>query len=181
MKNITATNNRRTDSETHDFYATDPKAMEMLLAVETFSDTVWECAVGQGHLADVLKRKGYKVRASDLIDRGYANTEIIDFLSQCDTWEGDIITNPPYKYAKDFVETSMQLTSGKVAMFLKLTFLESKGRKELFEKYPPKVVYVFRGRIECGKNGVFVGRSAVAYAWFIWEREFKGEPIIRWL
>jgi hypothetical protein len=68
---------------------------------------------------------------------------------------------------------------GKVAMFLKLTFLESKKRKELFEKYPPKVVYVSCSRIECAKNGEFKGTSAVAYAWFVWEKGFKGDPIIK--
>ena len=63
-------------------------------------------------------------------------------------------------------------------MFLKLTFLESKSRKELFEKYPPKKIWVFSERIQCAKNGDFEGMkqgggSAVAYAWFIWEKGFK--------
>ena len=34
----------------------------------------------------------------------------------------------------------------------------------------------------CGKNGV-IDRSnnAVAYAWFIWEKGFHGDPIIKWI
>ena len=75
----------------------------------------------------------------------------------------------------------------KVAMFLKLTFLESKARKKLFEKYPPKVLYVSSSRLQCAKNGDFekykqagVG-TAVAYGWFVWEKGFKGEPVIRWI
>lgn len=71
-------------------------------------------------------------------------------------------------------------------MFLKLTFLEGKGRKELFEKYPPKVVYVSRSRILCAKNGDFqrmrdTGGSAVAYAWFVWEKGYQGDTIIKWI
>ena len=100
----------------------------------------------------------------------------------------DIITNPPYKYAKEFVKHALDTSSigTKVAMFLKLTFLESKSRKELFEKYPPKVVYVSSSRLQCARNGDFTEYSkgvgtAVAYAWFVWEKGYTGEPIIRWI
>lgn len=70
----------------------------------------------------------------------------------------------------------------KVAMFLKLTFLEGKARKQLFQKYPPKTIYVFSSRVCCGKNGVFDRKNnAVAYAWFVWEKGFQGDPIVRWV
>ena len=98
----------------------------------------------------------------------------------------DIITNPPYKYAKEFVEHALDIVDdgNKVAMFLKLTFLESKSRRTLFEKYPPKRIWVFRERVRCAKNGDFQqGRNstAVSYAWFVWEKGFKGNPIIHWI
>ena len=96
----------------------------------------------------------------------------------------DIITNPPYKYAKEFVEKAMEVSQdgSKIAMFLKLQFLEGKARRELFKKYPPKTVYVSSKRIKCAKNGDFdsISSSAVAYAWFVWEKGFKGDPIIKW-
>lgn len=60
-------------------------------------------------------------------------------------------------------------------MFLKLTFLEGKARKELFKKYPPKVVYVSSSRLKCALIGDFnnTGSSAAAYAWFVWEKDIK--------
>ena len=35
---------------------------------------------------------------------------------------------------------------------------------------------------KCGKNGDFEDgdSSAIAFAWFIWEKGFKGEPTIKW-
>lgn len=66
-------------------------------------------------------------------------------------------------------------------MFLKLTFLEGKSRKQMFLQNPPTRVYVFSSRIQCGKNGVFTGSSAVAYAWFIWEKGIRNKPIIEWI
>ena len=40
---------------------------ELLLSVETFNNEIWECAVGGGHMAQVLKENGYTVLSSDLI------------------------------------------------------------------------------------------------------------------
>ena len=188
-----ASNHSESERQIDDYYATEPKAIELLLQQETFSPYVWECACGGGHLSKVLCEKGYKVKSSDIVNRGYENTEIIDFLKVTkkdidSDFSRDIITNPPYKYAKEFVEHALDISmeSTKVAMFLKLTFLESKKRRELFEKYPPKVIYVSSSRLQCAKNGDFntyskgVG-TAVAYGWFVWEKGFTGDPIVKWI
>ena len=185
-KTLGASNHCNHERQVDDYYATDPIAVEILLKNETFKHEVWECACGEGHIAKVLEQHGYDVSATDLIYRGYGEKESYDFL-KCDETniDEDIITNPPYKYAKEFVEKAMDVVAPgrKVAMFLKLTFLEGKERKKMFQKYPPKVIYVFSGRVKCAMNGNFntSGSSAVCYAWFIWEKGFKGEPVIRWV
>lgn len=71
----------------------------------------------------------------------------------------------------------------KVCMFLKLTFLEGKDRKEMFKKYPPKTVYVSSSRIKCALGGDFdsIGSSASAYAWFVWQKGYKGDTVIKWI
>ena len=187
-----ASNHTDKERENNDYYATEPKALELLLELETFSPYVWECACGEGHLSEVLKSHGYKVKSSDIINRGYPGAEVLDFLKVKkedikQDFSRDIITNPPYKYAKEFVEHALDISmdSTKVAMFLKVQFLEGKARKELFEKYPPKKIYVSSSRLLCAKNGEFQkmrdgGGSAVAYAWFIWEKGFKGDTVVRW-
>lgn len=177
-----------------DFYASEPKTVDKLCEVETFSPVVWECACGAGHMSEALKRNGYGVISSDIVDRGCPDTRIIDFLQYGnlafrDQTHVDIITNPPYKYAKEFVETALHTVAvgHKVAMLLKLTFLESKSRRELFAKFPPKCVWVFSERVQCAKNGDFekykkagVG-TAVAYAWFVWVKGYHGDTIVKWL
>ena len=189
-KTLGASNHTEGEREKNDYYATEPKAVEILLRHETFYPYVWECACGEGHISEVLKAHGYKVKSSDIINRGYEGTEVVDFLNvkksdiDCD-YSRDIITNPPYKYAKEFVEQALDISSDttKIAMFLKLTFLEGKARKKMFEKHPPKRIYVFSSRVKCAKNGEFenLGGSAVCYAWFVWEKGFKGDPIIKWV
>lgn len=103
-----ASNHTESEREVNDFYATDPRAMELLLDMEQFSPKIWECACGVGHLSEVLKQRGYDVYSTDLIDRGYGVGNI-DFLNCQDMFDGDIITNPPYKYGKEFVEHALEL------------------------------------------------------------------------
>lgn len=123
----------------------------------------------------------------DIVDRGYIGTEVKDFLATAKddlNFSPDIITNPPYALAKEFVEHALDISmdSVKVAMFLKIQFLESKKRYILFKKYPPKKIYVFVNRVNCGKNGIFGKESsAVCYAWFVWEKGYKGLPQVDWI
>lgn len=71
-------------------------------------------------------------------------------------------------------------------MFLKLTFLESKSRRKLFNDSPPETIYVSSSRLQCPKNGDFNTYSkgvgmAIAYAWFVWVKGFKSNPEVVWI
>ena len=186
-KTLGASNHTDKERQNEDYYATTPKAAELLLELETFSPNIWECACGEGHLSNVFSNAGYEVRSSDLMDRGFGEIET-DFLGIDNVeWSGDVITNPPYKYAQEFVEKALQIipTGNKVAMFLKLQFMEGKGRKKLFLKNPPKTIYVSSSRLMCAKNAEFEkmvagGGSAVAYAWYVWEKGFVGTTELKW-
>ncbi len=190
-----ASNHSEGDRQSEDFYATEPKAAEMLLDIEDFGGihTILEPACGMGHLSKVFEADGrFKVISTDLFDRGYGISGRDFFsLTRQDMIECEvdaIITNPPYKQAQEFVEHAMDIipTGGKVMMFLKVQFLEGKGRKELFRKYPPVTVHISSSRLLCAKNGVFdsTASSAVAYAWFVWEnrggRTVDIVPRVRW-
>lgn len=124
-----------------DFYASDPASIDGLLEKETFSKHIWEPACGMGHLSDKLKNLGYDVRESDLVLRK-EGAEQKDFLFfNEDRFGGDIITNPPYALAQEFVEQSLKCVGEghKVAMLLRLLFLESIERRRLFDIAPPFV------------------------------------------
>ena len=181
-----ASNHSEKDRDHHDYYATEPRAMELLLAEERFAPVVWECACGEGHLSKVLETHGYEVISTDLIYRGFGDPEPLDFLKNTlEDFEGDIITNPPYKYAVEFVQQALNSVrpGGKVAMFLKLQFLEGQSRKEFFLHNPPKTVYVSASRLVCALNGEFKDNlpRAVAYAWYVWEKGYTGDTVIKWI
>ena len=184
FRNLGASNHSEGERQAEDYYATEPLAAELLLEILPELNNIWECACGEGHLARVFDNAGKLAKATDLIDRGYG--EIEDFLLSSEHYyNGDIVTNPPYKFAQEFVEHALSLVDvGRyVCMFLKVLFLESKSRKELFTKYPPKLIYVSSSRINCAKNGDFetYNSSAIAYAWYIWQKGYSGETVIKWI
>ena len=166
----------------NDFYATDPIAIEGLMKIEKLDQRIWEPACGMGHLAEPLKREGYQVRATDLIDRGYGEGGV-DFLSEHQRWDGDIITNPPYKLSEKFIQHGLAIIpeGKKLCLLLKLTFLEGQRRQDLFKIYPPKKIWVSSSRIQFGANGNFDGASSMmAQAWYIWEKGYQGPTTLGW-
>jgi hypothetical protein len=164
-----------------DFYPTPEIATIELLKREKFDGVIYEPACGDGAIAKLLPNE--KVIASDLYNRGYG-TIGIDFLTHdFKEWKCDhIITNPPYRYAQEFVEKSLDLTRGKVAMLLKLQFLEGAKRYEMFRRTPLKTVYVFSKRLTLSRNGVKQKNSGmICFAWFVWEHGYAGTPQIDWI
>ena len=189
-KTLGASNHTLSERADGDYYATDPVAIDRLLRVFDLPQYVWECACGEGHLSKRLIESGRTVFSSDLADRGYGHVQM-DFLGEGsvpDFYEGDvcILTNPPYRYATDFIEHS--LPQGCPAAFLlKTTALEGKGRYErLFSKGYLHNVFQFTERLLCAKNGNFLrmregGGSAVSYAWFVFRKEVCDAPRIGWV
>lgn len=197
-----ASNHCVDDRQEDDYYATDPRALELLLEKEKFNNRIWEPAAGGHHLANTLKNNGYDVITSDIKEYTCEHDFICNFLEankavyeiiQGEENKVDILTNPPYKQALDFVKNSLALVNDgcNVIMYLRIQFLEGKERYKFFQENPPKKIYVLSNRFACAKNGQFyetnskgketkIG-SAISYAWFIWEKGYKGEPIIKWL
>lgn len=183
FKTLGASNHTDHERAWGDYYATEPKAVEWLLKLETLDGPVLEPACGEGHISEALIRGGIDVTSRDLIDRGYG--EVSDFLAiDNQEWNGHIVTNPPYAYAQEFVEKALQIVPDgkKVCMFLKLTFLEGKARKHLFRTQPPRRVWVSCSRLLCAMNGKFdeISGSATAYAWFVWEKGWTGPTEVKW-
>lgn len=183
---VGASNHTDKEREVNDYYATPPEAIDFLLAGGAkLSHNLWECACGEGHLSKKLTALGYDVKSTDLVYRGFG-VGGVDFLQCSSGFDGDIITNPPFKYALEFVEHALELVpeGNKVFMFLKLQFLEGKARRLLFDTKQLKTVYVLSGRLSCAKNGIFdeyKAGSALCYAWYEFQKGFNGDPVIKWI
>ncbi len=186
-----ARNSAKTEREEHDFYATHPdttKAFIERIRKDNIqiSLNIWEPACGQGHMSEVLREYGYNVYSTDLINRGYG--EVKDFLTCEDkNYNGTIITNPPYKFAKEFAYKALDILceGSYLCLFLKIQFLEGKERKKLFDKFLPKYIYVHSERQKIARNGDFEhfdkNNNSLAFCWVVWQKGYIGETITRWI
>ena len=185
FKCIGATSHSTRERERDDFYSTDPLAIQLLHKYDLLDKEVpyWENACGNGNLSEELKRLGYSVVSSDLFDRGYGDVGV-DFF-QCKTvFQGNLITNPPYKYINDWIQHSIKLASNKSYIFCRIQTIETMSRyNKIFKNNPPVLICPFVKRIQCYRNNdVSLNGSAVCYAWFIWDnKDNSKETKVKWL
>lgn len=168
----------------NDFYTTDEKAVEALVNVEKFHNLILDPCCGTGAIARVLEKENYTVRATDLIYRGCGEGNI-DFLNHAfPSNVFDIIMNPPYTRTIDFILKALSLAKQKVAVLLPLSYIESRERYEkIYSKFPPCTIYAFINRIQIKKGDApnYKQENMKAYAWYIWEKGYKGNTVLRWL
>lgn len=172
---------RFADLEGPDFFPTPRWATFALIDNEEFVGDIWECACGDGSMSRVLQSTGRPVFSSDLYDRGYGESGC-DFVSakrQVD----NIITNPPYNCAEGFVTSGVRNSSRKLALLLRLAFLEGANRANtIFSNMPPSRVWVFSERITFYPSGVEPkGSGTTAYAWFVWDKDAPSRTELKWL
>lgn len=163
-----------------DLYETPPVAAEALLRIEHLPGILWEPACGPGSIVRVLRAAGKKVYATDLVDYDTPDQDNAgwDFLleQQLPLGVEAIVTNPPFKNAEAFVAHALNLAP-KVVMLLRLAFLESERRRGILDSGLLARVHVFRKRLPMMHRDGWEGKkgnSAMAFAWFVWDRAHKG-------
>ena len=174
------TTKRSADLDGLDFCPTPAWATSTLIENERFEGEIWECACGDGSMAEVLCRTGMRVSSSDRYDRGFGEPGH-DFLTS-ERRAANIITNPPFHSAEGFVAQCFKLAEAKVALLLRLAFLEGANRtRTIFDKHPPARVWVFSERMTFYPKGLkMAGSGTTAYAWFVWENARSGPTELRW-
>ena len=175
------TTKRIADLDGPDFYPTPGWATVALVQNEEFVGEIWEPACGDGAMSQVLEGAGNAVFSSDLFDRGFGKPGV-DFLNSERETE-NIVTNPPFHSAEAFVHKGLASASRKLALLLRLAFLEG-GRRQrsIFNVTPPSRVWVFSERITFyPKDAERKGSGTTAYAWFVWDKQTIGSTELRWL
>lgn len=153
--------------EPNHFYPTPPEPTIALLTYydNLISEYVYEPACGDGAMAKVIASTGRNVMATDLINRGYGLCGV-DFVNHEFTlarrW--DIITNPPFKYAEQFIRRAHQLDAPFIAMYLKVQFWNAAKRWQLWKDHPPKAIHPLMWRVDFtgGKN------ATMDCMWCVW-------------
>lgn len=182
--------NQLQNRQPNDLYATRPHDVKLLYKYEPsiIEGKIWECACGHGHIVKTLQELGATdVYASDLIDYGFGY-DINDFLNGDDHQDefDTILTNPPYKYTTEFIRMALDRVKpgGRVIMMMPTTILAGVNRyNKIFKIDPPKYVYTFVRNTYAllVAEGDKIGAPKLSHSWFIWEKGYKGDTIVRWL
>lgn len=164
-----------------DFYPTPPALTRALLSVLALpvGTLVHEPAAGDGAIATVLRDRGYRVIASDLLDHGAAPAMQIatgvDFLRLHHRRASALITNPPYSLAEPFLRQTLGLGYETVALLLPMGFLAAATRRDVTTAGPLAQVFVLQPRPTLYPASHPGGNSGVVhYAWMVWRVRRRG-------
>lgn len=162
----------------YDFYKTPSYATKQLLLRENFKGIILEPCCGDGAISKVLREDDYYVISSDIEANKYNYGKQKDFLSYSSA--SNIITNPPFTYATDFILHGLKIFKNKLAILARIALLETSKRYELiFSKYPPKCLYIFSKRINF--NGIDTFGGALLTCWYVWDKDYRDKTYIDWI
>lgn len=161
------TNTRRDPT---DLYPTHPNWTRALLRAVKLRGPIWEPAAGDGSMVEVLRSAGYEVHATDILTGQ-------DFLAVNKPWVGSIVTNPPYRFADEFIAHALDLASSKVAMLLPIGALGGQRRfSSLWNKRPPGLILVIARRMTVKSQ-----MSQFNHIWAVWSAKRNPQhTCIRW-
>lgn len=174
-------NNAKGLRKKSDFYETPYSLSRLLLDNEDFATcpSILEPACGKGAIVAILKEYNLKgsITAYDVES---------DFLKE-ERGFACVISNPPFSLAKEFILKAKQVCTTKFAFLLPLSYLHGKERHDLIysdPRFPLKKVWIFTRYPLLGERLRKDGKTntgMMVYAWFVWQKRYKGEPTIGWL
>lgn len=147
-----------------DFYPTPDWVIDILLDNHTFEGDIWECACGDGAISEALLDRGYNVKSTDLVFRGYGKGRV-DFLMEHEPYE-NIVTNPPFNLSYEFMEHCAQLYTRSFALLLPIRYLTGKKRCNFYKQNPPSKIIIIPTKVDF----MDIGNPMMEFAWFIWEK-----------
>lgn len=174
--------------EEDDFYPTPPEPTRAILAAEAARlaefPLIWEPACGDGAMVREIRAAGHRVVATDLRDRGCDGASVADFMAMREPLAPAILTNPPYDLcnwrdgrARWITHALDTLGVSYMALLLSWNWPAAGGLSGVWARNPPARVYLMRWKID------FTGAGAppMLSGWFIWDREARGECVLRML
>jgi hypothetical protein len=173
----------------HDWYIEPAWCSKRLFGVETFEGSIYDPACGRGTIlrSAIDALPGRIVFGTDIVHRDVMCMEEVDFLGDRDFPTADnIVSNPPYRRSREFVNRALEAARFKVAMLMPALWVLGDERSRWLEKTPLSKVYFLTPRPsmppgEAILAGAVPMGGTTDFAWFVWEHGYDEVPIVRWL
>ena len=147
-----------------DFYGTPSDCVRALLAVESFTGGIWEPACGDDAIVIELRAAGYKVAGSDIHPLGTGTKA--DFFAVKPRKVANIVTNPPFEVAEEFIRHALAFNPDKLVLMLKASYWHAVTRQSLWHRHRPARIYPLTWRPDFMR----LGRPTMEVIWCVWER-----------
>lgn len=181
--------------DTHDWYVEPHECSRALFQRESFEGLVWDPACGFGRIVRQANLLGMKALGTDIVKRGELCESVIDFFSDDALYYArkhtnlNIVTNPPFGRAEDFVLRAIELLKPgqKLAAILPIVWLAGfSSKRSWLPKSPLKRVYPISPRPSMPPGRVILagqkpGNGTKDYCWLVWEGGFNGHAEVDFL
>ena len=163
----------------HDFYVEPAWCSERLFAVEPFAGLIWDPAAGSGTIPRAARAAGLSNFASDIADRGCGPRQ--DFLTAPAPAEAfNVVTNPPFRLARAFVERALTLGAVKTAIIFPTARLNA---ARWLKPLPLAKIYLLTPRPSMPPGEVIArgerpGGGKTDFCWLVLDRTHSGPPRI---
>ena len=174
------------DRHPEDWYIEPSWTSERLFAVESFLGEVCDPACGSGRILASAEKASYQIRGFDLVQRSSYCTRVENFLNFSAYRLDNIVSNPPFGIAQQFVQHALAMADRKVAMLLPTKWVQGDKRSRWLETTPLRRVLFLAPRPSMPPGpvieaGISPGGGKEDFAWFIWHIGFDGKPECGWL
>lgn len=177
------------ERDPYDWYVEPQECSLALFDNEEFHGEIWDPACGLGRIVESARASGLSSWGSDIVVRSEFCSERIDFLASFDRDFTNIVTNPPFKHAEEFVRRSLEAlpNRGKAAFLLPTVWMAGFSTKRGWLPTSPLLsVYSISPRPSMPPGrvieaGVRPGNGTKDFAWFVWQKGYQGEARLRFM
>ncbi len=179
-------NSRIWERDPHDFYVEPNWCDDALFAAESFDGPIFDPACGIGRIVAAGIKAGHLVEGGDIIRRGRFCNVVADFFKDQPLGIPNIVSNPPYKKAREFAEKALQVASRKIALLLPLRWVCGDDRSRWLETTPLARIWFLTPRPSMPPGhmieaGVKPGGGMQDFCWFVFDHGHKGSWTGDWL
>lgn len=179
------------DRNDNDWYVEPSVCSLALFDVVQFKGPVWDPACGMGRILKSAQVSGFDTIGSDVEKRTDDCDFLADFLSNhsLPEVEFDVVTNPPFAIAEDFVRKTIDILSHgrRGAFVLPIVWMAGfSSKRDWLPSSPLRYVLPISprpsmppGEVLCA--GERPGNGTKDFAWFVWEKGFTGKPALEFL
>lgn len=168
--------------EQHEHYVEPEWCSLRLFEVERFDGTIDDPACGFGRIPEAARAAGYRVRARDIVDRGYPGCEVADFFASGDTLD-NTVSNPPFDIFREFALHALKCSRRKVALIWLVRTLPA--ARWLKATPLARILYLTpRPSMPPGHviaRGEKPGGGKQDFCWLIWDKDYEGPATADWL